>query len=119
MPHDLAMAKFRMPKKKPSITKRGETEKKVHDKMEKKGKPKWVVGMILEQMLEKEDWKEPGNPIARLGTAIQKEAYKVAQRKDLTKGEKEETIKKIIDQIKEKHEVFESRCQARRKKEEE
>ena len=85
----------------------------------KKGKPKWVVGTILEQMLEKEDWKEPGNPIARLGTAIQKEAYKVAQRKDLTKGEKEETIKKIIDQIKEKHKVLESRSQARRKKKEE
>ena len=28
MPHDLAMAKFRMPKKKLSIAKRGETEKK-------------------------------------------------------------------------------------------
>ena len=119
MPHDLAMAKFRMPKKKPSITKRGETEKKVREKMEKKGKPKWVVGTILEQMLEKEDWNEPSNPIARLGTAIQKEAYKVARRKDLTKGEEEERIKKIIDQIKEKHEVLESRHQARRRKKEE
>ena len=119
MPHDLAMAKFRTPKKKPSIAERGETEKKVHEKMEKKGKPKWVVGTILEWMLEKEDWKEPGNPIARLGTAIQKEAYKVAQRKDLTKGEKEVEIKKIIDQITEKHEVLESHHQAKREKKKE
>ena len=78
MPHDLAMAKFRMPKK-PSITKRGETERKVCEKMKKKGKPKWVVGRLLEQMTRKKDWwNEPGNPVARLGIAIQKEAYKVA-----------------------------------------
>ena len=118
MPRDLAMAKFRMSKK-PSITKRGEMERKVHKKMEKKGKPKWVVGMLLEQMLEKKGWNEPGNPIARLGTAIQKEAYKVAQRKDLTKGEKMEEIKKIIDQIKEKHEVLESHHQATKGKKKE
>ena len=102
MPRDLAMAKFRTPKKQ-SIAKRMETEKKMCEKMGKKGKPKWVVGTLLKQILEKEGWNEPGNPIARLGTAIQKEAYKVAQRKDLTKGEKEVDIKKIIDQITEKH----------------
>ena len=101
MPRDLAMGKFRMPKK-PSIAKRGETEKKVREKMGKKGKPKWVVGTLLEQMSDKGGWNEPCNPIARLGTAIQKEAYKVAERKDLTKGEKEVEIKKIIDQITEK-----------------
>ena len=78
-----------------------------------------MVGTLLEQMLEKEGWNEPGNPIARLGTAIQKEAYIVAQRKDLTKGEKEVEIKKIIDQITEKHEVLQSRHQAKREKKKE
>ena len=118
MPCDLAMTKFRMTKMS-SITKRGETERKLHEKMKKKGKPRWVVGTLLEQMLEKKDWNEPGNPIARLGTAIQKEAYKVAQRKDLTKGEKTDRIKKIIDQIREKHEVLQNHCQAMRGKKEE
>ena len=97
----------------------GKRKGKSHEKMGKKGKPKWVVGTLLEQMLEKEGWNEPGNPIARLGTAIQKEAYKVAKRKDLTKGEKTEEIKKIIDQIKEKHKVLESRRQATKGKKEE
>ena len=115
MPRDLVMAKFRVLKK-PSIAKRGETERKVCKKMRKKGKPKWVVGTVLEQMVKKKDWwNEPSNPVARLGTAIQKEAYKVAQRKDLTKGEKEDTINKLIDQITEKHKVFESRRQAKRR----
>ena len=118
MPCDLAMAKFRMPKKL-SIAKRGETERKVCEKMEKKGKPKWVVGTLLEQMMKKKDWNEPSNPVARLGTAIQKEAYKVAQRKDLTKGEKMDRKKKLIDQITEKHEVLESCHQARSGKKEE
>ena len=49
MPRKLAMGKFRTSKK-PSITKRGETERKVHEKMRKKGKSKWVVGTLLEQM---------------------------------------------------------------------
>ena len=94
MPHNLAMAKFRtLKKKKPTITKRGETERKVCKKMEKKGQPKWVKGgMVLEQMSKEKDWNEPGNPLARLGTAIQQQAYKVSQRKDLTKGEKTATI---------------------------
>ena len=118
MPHNLGMAKFRMPKK-PSIAKTGETEKKVCEKMGKKGKSKWLVGTLLEQMLEKKGWNEPGDPIARLGTAIQKEAYKVAQRKDLTKGEKTDRIKKIIDQIREKHEVLQSCHQAMREKKDE
>ena len=87
--------------------------------MGKRGKPKWVVGMLLEQMLEKEGWNEPSNPISKLGTAIQMEAYKVAQRKDLTKGKKEVEIKKIIDQITEKHEVLESCHQAKREKKKE
>ena len=72
MPHKLTRAKFRTQ----SVTKRGETERKVHEKMEKKGKPKWVVGTLLEQMLEKKGWNEPGKAIARLGTAIQKELTK-------------------------------------------
>ena len=55
MPRNLAMAKFRTTKK-PSIAKRGETEKKVREKMAKKGKPKWVVGTLLEQMSEGKDW---------------------------------------------------------------
>ena len=106
-----------MPKK--SIAKQGETERKVHKKMGQNGKPKLVVGTLLKQMKEKKGWNEPGNPIARLGTAIQKEAYKVSKRKDLTKGEKTEEIKKIIDQIKEKHEVLESHRQATKGKKEE
>ena len=43
----------------------------------------------------------------------------MAQIKDLTKGEKKERIKTIIDQITEKHEVLESHHQARMGKKEE
>ena len=43
----------------------------------------------------------------------------MAQRKDLTKGEKEVEIKTIIDQIREKHEVLESRHQAKKEKKKE
>ena len=102
MPHELATAKFKTPpkKKKPSITKRGETDRKVCEKLEKKGLAKWAknVGTLLEQMQEK-DWNKPGNPLARLGTAIEQHAYKVSGRKDLTQKEKTESIQSIIDQI--------------------
>ena len=43
----------------------------------------------------------------------------MAQRKDLTEGEKTNEIKKIIDQIRDKHHILESCHQARRGKKEE
>ena len=119
MPHELAMAKLRKKKKKkrPEITKRGVTEKRVIEKMKKKGLPKWATEKnlgktLLEQMNEKDWWDKPDNPLVRMGTAIHNKAYKVSQRKDLTHEEKSDEIQRIIDQITERHKTLQSRRDA-------
>ena len=122
MPHELAMAKLRTPKKKrPEITKQGVTEKRVIKKMKKKGIPKWAmeksVGKtLLEQMNEKDWWTKPDNPLIRMGTAIHNKAYQVSQRKDLTQEEKSDEIQRIIDQITERHKILQSRRDATKAK---
>ena len=123
MPHELAMAKLRTPKKKkrPEITKRGVTEKRVIKKMKKKGIPKWATEKsmgktLLEQMNEKDWWKKPDNPLVRMGTAIHNKAYQVSQRKDLTQEEKSDEIQRIIDQITERHKILQSRRDATKAK---
>ena len=123
MPHELAMAKLRTPKKKkrPEITKRGRTEKKVIKKMKKKGLPKWATEKslgktLLEQMNEKDWWNKPDNPLVRIGTAIHNKAYQVSQRKDLTKEEKSDEIERVIDQITGRHKTLQSRRDATKAK---
>ena len=123
MPHELAMAKLRTPKKKkrPEITKRGVTEKRVIEKMKKKGLPKWATEKnlgktLLEQMNEKDWWNKPDNPLVRMGTAIHNKAYQVSQRKDLTHEEKSDEIQRIIDQITERHKTLQSHRDATKAK---
>ena len=122
MPHELAMAKLRTPKKKkkPEITKRGVTEKRVIEKMKKKGLPKWAteknVGKTLLEQMNEKDWWNKDNPLVRMGTAIHNKAYKVSQRKDLTQEEKSDEIQRIIDQITERHKTLQSHRDATKAK---